>query len=91
MLFTRSGTCNRYEHSLWKNYYRYNELLKLQNYLMKKFVKESASISRQFLNGQEVRRISGLQKVQVRFGSFCGKGTDVCEPSAKREEGMCCP
>ena len=57
---------------------------------MIKFVKELAPSPRQLLNGQRVRRISGLQKFEVRFGSFCGRGTDVCKQLRKREVDICC-
>ena len=61
-----------------------------KNYLMKEFVKELAPSLRQLLNGQGVQRISGLQKCEARFGSwnvgsFCGRGTEVCEQLKKRE------
>ena len=51
-----------------------------KNYLMKELVKELAPSLRQLLNGQGVRRISGLQKFEIRFriwnvGSFCERGT----------------
>ena len=36
-----------------------------KNYLMKKFVKELAPSPKQLLNGQGVRKISGLQKFKV--------------------------
>ena len=42
---------------------------------MKKFVKDLATSPRQLLNGQGVQRISRLQKPEVKFASFCGKGT----------------
>ena len=63
---------------------------------MKEFVKEWAPTSRKLLNGQGVQRISRLQKFEVRFGSwnvgsFCGRGTEVCEQLRKREVDMCCP
>ena len=65
-----------------------------KNYLMKKFVKELAPSPRQLLNGQGVQRISGLQKFEVRFGSwnvgsFCGRGTEVCDQLRTREVDMC--
>ena len=63
-----------------------------KNYLTKKFVKELAS-PRQLLNGQGVRRISRLQKFELRFGSwnvgsFYGRGTEVSEQLRKREVDM---
>ena len=66
-----------------------------KNYLMKEFVKELAPSLRQLLNGQGMRRISGLQKFEVRFGSwnvgsFCGRGTEVCEQLRKKKVDMCC-
>ena len=36
---------------------------------MKEFAKELASSPRQFLTGQGVQRVSGLQKFEARFGS----------------------
>ena len=59
-----------------------------KNYLMKEFVKELAPSPRQLINGQKVRRISGLQKFEVRFGSFCGRGTEVCEQLRKKKVDM---
>ena len=41
-----------------------------KNYLTKEFVKEVAPSPRQLLNGQGVRRISELQKFEVRFGRW---------------------
>ena len=41
-----------------------------KNYHMNKFVKELAPSPRKLLNGQGVQRISGLQKFEVRFGSW---------------------
>ena len=38
-----------------------------KNYLMKEFVKELAPSPRQLLNGKGMRRISGLQKFEVKF------------------------
>ena len=60
-----------------------------KNYIMKKFVKKLAPSSRQLLNGKGVRRISGLQKFKIRFGSwnvgsFCGRGTKVFEQLRER-------
>ena len=40
-----------------------------KTYLMKKFVKESASSPKELLNGQGVQKIFGLEKLEVRFGS----------------------
>ena len=62
---------------------------------MRKFVRELALSPGQLLNGQGVRRISGIQKFEIRFeiwnvGSFCGRGTEVCEQLRKREVDMCC-
>ena len=42
-----------------------------------------------------MRRISGLQKFEVRFGSwnvvnFCGRGKEVCEQLKKRDVDICC-
>ena len=41
-----------------------------------------------------MQRISGLQKFEVRFGSWnvgsCGRGTEVCEQLRKKEVDMCC-
>ena len=62
---------------------------------MKEFVKELAPCLRQLLNGKGAQRISGLQKFEVRFGSwnvgcFCGRGKEVCEQLRKRDVDMCC-
>ena len=62
---------------------------------MRKFVKKLALSPRQLLNGQEVQRISGIQKFEVKFGvwnveNFCGKGTKVCEQLRKRKMNTCC-
>ena len=62
---------------------------------MKEYVKELAPSPRQLLNRQGVQRTSGLQKFEVRFGSwnvesFCGRGTEVCEQLRKRKVDMCC-
>ena len=62
----------------------------VKNYLMKEFVKELAPSPQQLLNGQGVQRISELHKFEVRFGSFCGRGTEVSEQLKKREVDMCC-
>ena len=32
----------------------------------------------------------GLQKFEVRFGSFCGRDTEVCGKLRKRAVDMCC-
>ena len=56
------------------------------NYLIKEFVQELATSPGQLLNGQGV----GVQKFEVRFRSFCGRGTEVCEQLRKREVDMCC-
>ena len=53
-----------------------------KNDLIKKFVTELAPSPKQLLNGQEVRKISALQKFEISFEevrSFCGRGTEVCE------------
>ena len=62
---------------------------------MKEFVKELVFSPQQLLNGQRVQRISGLQKFDVRFGSwnvggFCGRGMEVCKQLRKRKVDMCC-
>ena len=59
---------------------------------MKEFVKKLTPNRRHLLNEQGVRRISGLQKLEVRFGScnvesFCERGTEVCEQL--REKCIC--
>ena len=62
---------------------------------MKEFAKELAPSPRQLSNRQEVRRISRLQKFEVRFGSwnvgsFCGRDMVMSEQLRKREVDMCC-
>ena len=62
---------------------------------MKEFVKQLAPSPRQLLNGHGVRRISGLQKFEVRLeswnvGSFCERDTEVCKQLRKREVDLCC-
>ena len=59
---------------------------------MKKCLKDLAPVSGSSLIGPGVRRISGLQNLEVRFGSwnvesFRGKGTEVCEQLKKKESG----
>ena len=50
-------------------YHLFSCLSYQKNYLVKKFVKELAPSPQQLLNEQGVRRISGQQKFEVRFGS----------------------
>ena len=58
--------------------------------LMKKFVKKLVPSPRWLLNGKGVQRIFGVQKFEVGFGSFCERGTKVCEQLRKRKVDMCC-
>ena len=62
---------------------------------MRKFVQKLAPSPRQLLNRQRLQKIFGLQKFEVRFGSwsvesFCGRDTEVCEQLRKRKIDMCC-
>ena len=55
-----------------------------KTHLILNFVKKLAPSLRQLLNEQQMRRISGLQKFEVRFGNwnvgnFCKIGMEVCE------------